>query len=461
VPFLLKSTVFICWIIVLRPEILPLVTPSYWGGVKSYRWPLLLLFVYTVYLFTTLTLPFVGRSAAGALLLLGLCGLYRLRSQHYALNKAEKWLLFSFALFSVVSIISFFYWPHNRLAQMHLEDYATFLMLVPLYLLLRQFRFDFTWLLVLLASSAILLGAVSIAQYVAMKFFQTQIFISNNLWSHIWLRPSGGVNPMRYGAVSLILAVISLNGILVVRHKAIWLKVMLVLAVGMGLVACFLAQSRGSLLAIPVLAFAYSVYLYRAGHPRFLMVLAVTAAFLVGGLSQSDRVQRTIGSIEQYQQGNSRSPLGARFDMFTAAVILIKQNPVWGHGLGGYLEGGKEVRKANPGLHSDVGTWSNPHNEILLVMVEKGIIGLLTLLLLFATPVFLFFKALYSNNQAVKFYAISGLSLLIVYAVVGQSVALFQHDVFNHFFTLMVLLFASQVRVIEYLGDRAAGERPG
>jgi len=61
----------------------------------------------------------------------------------------------------------------------------------------------------------------------------------------------------------------------------------------------------------------------------------------------------------------------------------------------------------------------------------------------------------------VKFYAISGLSLLIVYAVVGQSVALFQHDVFNHFFTLMVLLFASQVRVIEYLGDRAAGERPG
>jgi len=429
-------------------EVLPPTAPLLLSRGKSNRWSLLLLCIYSVYLFTALTFPFIGKSAAGGLLLLGLCGLFRLREQYYILNNAEKWLLFSFALFSVVSIISFFYWPHTRLAQMHLEDYSTFLMLIPLYLLLRQFRFNFTWLLVLLALTSILLGSVSMAQYMAMKYFQTQILISDNYWSHMWLRPSGGVNPMRYGAVSLILAAIALNGILVVRQKAVWLKVMLVLAVVMGLVACFLAQSRGSLLAIPVLAFAYGVYLYRAGHPRFLMVLAVAAVLLVAGLSQNDRVQRTIGSIEQYQEGNSSSPLGARFDMFTAAVVLIKQNPLWGHGLGGYLEGGKEVRKANPDLHSDVGTWSNPHNEILLVMVEKGIIGLLTLLLLFATSACLFFKVLYSSDQAVEFYAMSGLVLLIVYVVVGQSVALFQHDVFNHFFTLVVLLFASQVRVI-------------
>ncbi len=435
-------------------EVLLPVVPSPLRG----RWPLLILFVYTVYLFTMLTLPFVGKFAAGALLLLGLIGLNHLKGRHYALNKAEKWMLFSFALFSVVSIISFFYWPHTRLAQMHLEDYSTFLMLIPLYLLLRQFRFNFTWLLVLLALSAILLGAVSISQYVAMKYFQTQIFISDNYWSHIWLRPSGGVNPMRYGAVSLVLAAISLNGILVVRHKAVGLKVVLVLGVVMGLIACFLSQSRGSLLALPVLAFLYGVYLFRAGHPRFLMVLMVVAVMLVGGLSQGDRVQRTILSIEKYQEGNSGSPLGARFDMFTAAAILIKQNPVWGYGLGGYLAGGKEVRKANPGLHPDVGTWSNPHNEILLVMVEKGIIGLLTLLLVFVAPAYLFFKALHLSNYAVKFYAMSGLSLLIVYAVVGQSVALFQHDVFNHFFTLMVLLFASQVRVIGYMEGLATEE---
>ncbi len=417
--------------------------------------------IYSLYLFCALVAPDVGKAAAGCLLLLGWVGLVYSRGYLYGFALAEKWLLASFALFTIVSIISFFYWPHNRLSQMHLEDYGTFLMLIPLYLLLRRFRFNFLVLLLVFALTSILLGVISIAQYVAMKYFQTQIFVSDNYWSRMWLRPSGGVNPMRYGAVSLILAIISLNGIFFVRNKADWLKVVLVLAVVMGFVACFLAQSRSSLFAIPALAFAYGVYLYRTGHPRFLIVLAVGASLLVGGLSQHSRVQAIFLSIESYQQGDSNTSLGGRFDMFTAAAILIKQNPVWGHGLASYFEKGKGVRRDNPSLHPLVGTVSNPHNEILLVMVEKGIIGLFTLLCLFAAPGYLFFRALYSSSQAVRFYAVSGLGLLIVYSVVGQSVALFQHDVFNHFFTLMVLLFASQIRVIEYMGGRAVEKSGG
>ncbi len=422
---------------------------------KYSNWPILLLCVYTLYLFSALVVPDLGKVAAGCLLLLGWVGLSYSKGDSYYFESTEKWLLASFALFTAVSIISFFYWPHNRIAQMHLEDYGTFLMLIPLYLLLRGFKFNLLVLLVVLASTAILLGIVSIAQYVAMKYFQTQIFISDSYWSRMWLRPSGGVNPMRYGAISLILALISFNGIFLVRNKSNWLKVVLILAVVMGFIACFLAQSRSSLIAIPVLAFAYGVYFYRTGHPRFLMVLVVGTVLLVGGLSQHSRVHEAFSSIESYQQGDSNTSLGGRFDMFAAAVILIKQNPMWGHGLASYLEKGKGVRKDNPRFHYLVGSVNNPHNEILLVMVEKGIVGLFTLLFLFVAPGYLFFKALHSNSQAVRFHAVSGISLLVVYAVVGQSVALFQHDVFNHFFTLMVLLFASQIRVIGYIG----GER--
>ncbi len=419
------------------------------GGANS-PWLIVIFCVYAVYLFCTLSVPFVGRSAAALLLLMGLYGTYRLNRHFYVLTASEKWLLGSFALFSLVSIISFFYWPYNRPAQMHLEDYSTFLMLIPLYLLLRQFKIDFVWLLVLLALTSVLIGVISIVQYAAMKYFQTQVFISDNALSHMWMRPSGGVNPMRYGAVSLILAAISLNGIVVVRQKAVWLKILLVLAVIMGLVACFLTQSRGSWLAMPVLAFAYGVYLYRGGHPRFLTLVVIGAVLLIGGLSQNSRVQQTIVNIEDYQKGNSNTAVGARFDMFKAAILLIKQKPVWGHGLNSYSEKATEIRINMPGMSWEVGVWNNPHNEILQVLTEKGVIGLITLLLLFAAPAFLFIEALYSINQSVKFYALSGLSLLIVYVVVGQSVALFEHDVFNHFFTLMVLLFASQIRVIEY-----------
>ena len=431
-------------------------------GTCSY-WPILILCVYAVYLYTALTLPLLGKSAAAALLLLGWCGLYRLRSQHYALNQTEKLLLFSFALFSAVSIFSFFYWPHTRLAQMHLEDYCTFLMLIPLYMLLRQFKFEFSHLIVLLALAAIVLACVSTAQYVAMRYFSVQILTSDSIYSKMWLRPSGGVNPMRYGAVSLVLSAFAFNGVLLIGNKAMWLKLLLCVSFLMGLVACYLAGSRSSFVAIPFLAFMYSIYLYKAGHPRYLKVLLVSSVLLVIGLSQNHRVKDTLLSFERYQQGDAVSSLGARLDMFKAAIILIEKKPIWGYGLGGYLEGGKEVRKMYPNIDPHVGTWSNPHNEYLLVMVEKGGVGLLTLLLLFVAPGYLFFRALKetgdsSSGQQVRFYAMSGLSLLVVYAVVGQSVALFQHDVFNHFFTLMVLLFASQIRVIGYMQDSTDSE---
>jgi len=410
-----------------------------------------------------LTLPFAGKGAAGMLLLAGWVGLFWVKSGYYELTREEKYLLGSFLVFSLVSIVSFFYWPHSRLAQMHLEDYGVFMLLVPLYMLLRQFRFNFSHVLVSLASIAVVLGFVSISQYVAMRYFNVQILTSDNTYSHTWLRPSGGVNPMRYGAISLVLSAIAVNGVLLVRNKALWLKVLLCVSSVLGLVACYLADSRSSFAAIPVLMFMYALYLYKAGHPRFLMGFLVISVLLIAGLSQNHRVQVALNSFERYQQGDAVSSLGSRLDMFKAAVILIEEKPIWGYGLGGYLEGGKEVRKMYPNIDWHVGTWSNPHNEVLLVMVEKGVIGLISLLLLFVAPGYLFFRVfrganISSSGQQVKFYAMSGFSLLVVYAVVGQSVALFQHDVFNHFYCLMVLLFASQIRAIEYLQGRAGAE---
>jgi len=437
---------FICWIIVLRSEMLPSVAFSPLREVKLCRWSLFLLIVYAVYLFTALTAPFVGKAAAGVLLLLGLFSLYSLKKQHYALIKAEKWLLFGFALFSVVSIISFLYWPHTRESRMHLEDYATFIMLLPFYLLLRQFRFNFMLLLVMFSAAAVELGVLSLISTVA--------------------RPSGAVNPMRYGNISLVLAVIPLVAMLMIRNKAFSFKLFLIVASVLGVVACFLTQSRGALLSIPFLAFLYGIYLHRAGHPRFLMALAIGAVLIVALASQQERVQQSLTSIDRYFQGHSGSALGARFDMFKAAGILIKEKPIWGHGLNSYSPLATEIRKNTPGMNYEVGLWANPHNEILQVMVEKGVFGLITLLLLFAAPGYLFLQALRRADdsvagQQVKFYAMSGLSLLTVYAVAGQSVALFEHDVFNHFFALMVLLFASQIRVIGYVESRADGELEG
>ncbi len=428
-------------------------------GRMCLSWPVLL-YVYAIYLFCALTIPDIGKMAAGLLLLMGLVGLRHVKEHFREFTIAEKWLLASYALFSLVSILSFLYWPQTREARMHLEDYITFMLLLPLYPLLRQRGLRLNWLLVVLSLMAIVLGCVSVAQFVAMKFFDTSILTTGKVF---WLRPSGDVNPMRYGAISLVVMAFSLSAMLMLRGKGFWLKLLLAVAVFFALVACLLTQVRGTWFAIPALMLIYAIYLYRAGHSRILIVLLLGGGGGLIGASQTQvlqgRAHLIVANIEAYQQGDSHTSIGSRLDMFKAAGLLIEQKPIFGHGLNSYSPKATQIRKSTPGMSSQVGVWANPHNEILQVMVEKGVIGLISLLLLFAAPGYLFLQALRGGDdsvvgQQVRFYAMSGLSLLIVYAVVGQSVALFEHDVFNHFFALMVLLFASQIGVAQSVKDR-------
>lgn len=416
-----------------------------------------LFFLYVLYLFMALILPLAAKVVAGLLLLLGLVLAFQsvLRGGG-AFDEGELLLVWAFTAFSIISIISFFYWPHSRESQMRLEDYGTFLLLLPLFLVLRQYYFNLTYVVVLLALVACVLGVVSIIQYVSMKYFGQYVLTGEGRMSRDWLRPSGGVNPMRYGAISLIFVCFALNALLLIRDKAAWLKVLLVAAVLMALIACLLAQVRGSWLALPVLLLAYGIYLYKAGHPRFMLGVLLAGVLLLGVASQTQvvqsRVAQAVSNVNAYLGGNGQTSIGARLDMFKAAGILISQSPIWGHGLNSYSPKASEIREATPGMSREVGMWNNPHNEILQVMVEKGVIGLITLILLFAAPAYMFIKALYDIRVEVKYYAMNGLAILIVYAVAGQSVALFEHDVFNHFFALMILFFASQISVIQRQG---------
>jgi len=398
-------------------------------------WVPLVVTLYITYLATALTYPSVEKPVAGLLLLVGWIGLYRFKTLSYEFKYSENYIIYSFALYSFVSIISFLVAPKTRVGQMHLEDYGVFIMIIPLYVLLRQFRVNVHLLLVVFSVVLIGLGVQSYLSVVS--------------------RPSGGVNAMRFANVTLIMSLFLVVASIVIKYQVRWFKVVLLLSACFGLYACIMAQSRGALLSIPLLAIVCSVYFYRKRHLKSLTLSLVFCLVAMVFISQQPRVHKTFDSVERYFEGDSRSAIGARLDMFKAAFILIEEKPIFGYGLGSYASNASKIRDNTPGMNYEVGLWHNPHNEILLVMVEKGFIGLLTLIFLFWAPAHFFVGALkrcngVENNGVIVFYSFSGLTLLLVYAVAGQSVALFHHDVFNHFFVLMIILFASQIRSHEH-----------
>ena len=421
--------------------------------VYSKAFALAIFILLSLFLGLLLTIPQAAKAFAIILLLLGFYGgvVHFKERKLLVFSRPEVFFLCAFASFTVVSIISFICWPYTKAAHYHFEDYLTFLLVLPFFLLMRQIKLNLTRLIVVLAIIAISLGFLSLYQYWYMKTQGGFVFTFGSRMAEFWLRPSGAVNPMRYAAISLIFMGFSINAALFVRNKALALKFLLAGAVVCAAVACMLTQVRGAWLALVVMLCVYIFVLFYMGHKKLLLVFLLLCAVGVAVLSQQDHVKsrwdRTEQSIDRYLSGDSQSALGARLDMFKAAWVLIQERPLFGHGLNSYSDKATEIRIATPGMSHEVGMWSNPHNEILQVMVEKGLVGLATFIAIFASCAYLFISAYRRNpdNNAVAYFAFGGLIILVVYFMAGLSVALFEHNVFNQFFTIVISVFAGQV----------------
>jgi O-antigen ligase len=391
------------------------------------------------------------------LMLLGFKAL-RKNSSECCLKNYEIGLIGAFAIYGLISIISFLYWPATRESHMRVEDDLKFLICIFLYLLLRRYEFNIRWLTKLFTLLALLMGFVSLSLYLNLGV--TEVLFSGPFpGSH---RPSAGVNPMRYAAVALIVSCFVINYWFTEKSKDYADKLFLIAAIFMGLIGCALTQTRGVWLALPMLVLLYGYYTYKSGDKRYLIAILLGGSLVLGLGLQSDfvqkRVDRTVNNIELYQGGDGNSSLGVRLDMYKASLILIEERPIFGHGLGVFREKSKELKDSGAlgnNINSDVGRRKTPHNEFFQALVERGLIGLIATVLLFAVPGFIFYRAVKSRSDNITFYGLCGLSMLTVFFVAGQTGTLFNHNLFTNFYIIMVLLFVSQIRVLEDKEEKA------
>jgi O-antigen ligase len=401
-------------------------------------------------------LPKYSEVFAVLLILLGFSAIkgFRQNSAECRFKSYEIALIGVFAIYGLVSIISFLYWPATRESHMRVEDDLKFLICVFLYLSFRRYEFNIRWLMVLFAILSFLIGITSLSQYGGFRLIA-------ELFEYSY-RPSAGVNPMRYAAVALIVSCFVINYWFIEKSKGYVAKLFLVMAVFMGLIGCVLTQTRGVWLALPLLVLLYGYYTYKRGDKRYLIAILLGGSLLLGLGFQSDlvqkRIDRTVKNIELYQSGNGKTSLGTRLDMYKASLILTKERPVFGHGLGVFREKSKELKDSRVlgnNVSSEVGMRKTPHNEFFQALVERGLIGLITTVLLLAVPGYIFYRAVKSRSDSITFYGLCGLSMLTVFFVAGQTGTLFNHNLFTNFYIIMVLLFVSQIRVLEDKEEKA------
>lgn len=210
--------------------------------------------------------------------------------------------------------------------------------------------------------------------------------------SFVFLLQSAGLVPMRPPySVGLLnkwahisFSLLSTFGMLVIagyfgksagsKEKALWLGLFAI-----NFFALFILKSDSGHMAFillsPLMAYAFMGG-RKAGKITLVSGLLV-AGLLVSPVSQS-RLKEVFSGTEAYKKGEVVTPVGMRYYMWTGAVKIYLDNPIFGIGTGAY-QSEMLRRRTSP----DVPETAQPHNSFLYMAVSFGIPGLAAILWLF------------------------------------------------------------------------------
>lgn len=158
------------------------------------------------------------------------------------------------------------------------------------------------------------------------------------------------------------------------------------------------------------LVFLVSVpfFVYKLPKVRnFLKILALcilTAGLLFISPVVRDRISQGFEDIKEYRAGNINTAIGWRLHLMDVSLEIIKENPLFGIGTGGFKDELKKY-KTDPDLPDS----SQPHNNFLYMAVSFGIIGVILLIWLFV----LLFRNGWKNFNRVEGFSIFMCAIVI------------------------------------------------
>ena len=139
-----------------------------------------------------------------------------------------------------------------------------------------------------------------------------------------------------------------------------------------------------------------------------------------------DAVKNTI-----YYSENKTSSVGLRITFALNSWEVIKENPIVGIGTGDFPIEYKKIYQINK--HPLIPNTTNPHNMFILIVMELGVIGLISMLSIF------YYQIKLSFNSPNRFIRDVGITLPLLFLVVMWS----DSYLLGHFTTLMFVFFSS------------------
>jgi O-antigen ligase len=278
-------------------------------------------------------------------------------------------------------------------------------------------------------------------------------------------RPGGLMNPITFGDLSLCLALLSLAGVAdgpaggegadgaSGQRASLW-RWIAAAGVACGLAASLLTGSRGGWLALLLLALLLVPLACRIGllPRRLTLALALlacamaAAAYAIPRTGVRERVAIGISDARLYLAGNPYpTSLSVRLELWKGGAMLVRERPWTGRDTPVYKQRMREwiaQGKLSPAV---VAPPEPPHlhNDVLQVLVTRGLPGLLAWGGMLVAPACFFLGQLRPGRLRLRQQraaALAGAMVVLAYAGFGLTEVIFWSMKASLFYALMVFL---------------------
>ena len=140
-------------------------------------------------------------------------------------------------------------------------------------------------------------------------------------------------------------------------------------------------------------------------------------------------IDKTLNSTLSIKDDKT-TPVGLRINFTINSWEIIKQNPIIGIGTGDFPT---EYKKINLINSPELINTSNPHNMYILVLVQLGIVGLLSMLSIF------YYQIKLSFNNPSRFIRDFGIALPLLFLLIMLS----DSYLLGHYTGLLFVFFSS------------------
>ena len=350
------------------------------------------------------------------------------------LLKEEKIIIAAFGLFFISFIISANLNGWTKLQTRELGGELMFLWFIPIYLLIREYKFSLDAFF-----AGIILSIPVIFLFSLYEYYYAPAPVLTGAYSQLFLGPITALLMLFYAeAYKVIFG----------KKYILWV---LPAVYALGLLIIIFTFTRSAYLTLVTGSIVYVVLFLGKSRENIFFSAALIVIFisLMNVEIVNGRIMSAVNNIENYinekniNSNKINTSVGLRLEMWRASQYAIKTHPLFGIGAANHPEFIKKYIEQGE-VHPGVGMHSHLHNSFVEVISSKGIVGLIILLMLFYYPVYVVWK---NRERCIKCYMyVIIFSASLTAMSIGESMLINKNNAVTHFIFFSAVLFSYMMR---------------